>query len=318
MQKKLLVLFCVGFFLGACAHTTQYEPIKNKPVAIKVSEHVYYVQGLPGIASAQNEGYNSNAGFVITHDGVIVIDALGTASLGYEFIKTIRTVTDKPIKRVIVTHYHADHVYGLQAFKEIGAEVWAHRAGLQYVEGEAQARLEQRRRDLFPWVNERTRVIRADRWINSDEKFEFGGLHFELIYMGPAHAPDDMVILMREDQVFFSGDIIFTGRIPFVGEADSKRWLQTMHKLLELKPKLMVTGHGKVSTDPTIDLTLTQDYLIYLRQVMGKAVADFVPFEEAYANTDWSGFAKVPAFDAANRINAYGTYLLMEKESLSK
>ena len=318
-KKKIeLFFFCLVFFLGACAHANNNEPIKNKPVPVKVSEHVYYVQGLPGIASEQNEGYNSNAGFVVTNDGVIVIDALGTAPLGYEFIKAIRSVTDKPIKRVIVTHFHADHVYGLQAFKEIGAEVWAHRAGLQYVEGEAQMRLEQRRRDLFPWVNEQTRIIKADRWINNDEKFEFGGLHFELIYMGPAHAPDDMVIVVREDQVFFSGDIIFTGRIPFVGEADSKRWLLTMDKLLALKPKLMVTGHGKVSTDPAFDLKLTQDYLIYLRQVMGKAVADFVPFEEAYAKTDWSQFAKVPAFDAANRINAYGTYLLMEKESLAK
>jgi glyoxylase-like metal-dependent hydrolase (beta-lactamase superfamily II) len=318
IKKNALVLFYLCFFLGACAHATQYEPIKNKPLPVKVSEHVYYVQGLPGIASEQNEGYNSNAGFVVTNDGVIVIDALGTVPLGYEFIKAIRSVTDKPIKRVIVTHYHADHVYGLQAFKEIGAEIWAHRDGQQYIDGEGRARLEQRQRDLFPWVNQQTRIVKADRWLDADEAFTFGGLHFEMIYMGPAHAPDDMVIVVREDQVFFSGDIIFTGRIPFVGEADSKRWLLTMGKLLALKPKLMVTGHGKVSTDPASDLKLTQNYLSYLRQVMGKAVADFVPFEEAYAKTDWSPFAKVPAFDAANRINAYGTYLLMEKESLSK
>jgi glyoxylase-like metal-dependent hydrolase (beta-lactamase superfamily II) len=312
------LFFLLVFFLGACAHANNYEPVKNKPIPVQVSKHVYYVQGLPGIASEQNEGYNSNAGFAVTNDGVIVIDALGTVSLGYEFIKAIRSITDKPIKRVIITHYHADHVYGLQAFKEIGAEVWAHRTGLQYIEGESQMRLEQRRRDLFPWVNDKTRVVKADRWIDKDETFSFGGLHFEMIYMGPAHAPDDMVIVVREDQVFFSGDIIFTGRIPFVGEADSKRWLQTMGKLLELKPKLMVTGHGKVSTDPASDLILTRDYLTYLRQVMGKAVEDFIPFEEAYAKTDWSKFAKVPAFDAANRINAYGTYLLLEKESLGK
>ena len=51
---------------------------------------------------------------------------------------------------------------------------------------------------------------------------------------------------------------------------------------------------------------------------MGKAVEDFVPFEEAYAKTDWSRFAKVPAFDAANRINAYGQYLVMERELLKR
>jgi glyoxylase-like metal-dependent hydrolase (beta-lactamase superfamily II) len=116
----------------------------------------------------------------------------------------------------------------------------------------------------------------------------------------------------------FSGDILFTGRIPFVGEADSKRWLDTFSKLLAQQPRIMITGHGEPSRNPEKDLSLTRGYLTYLRQTMGKAVEDFVPFDEAYAHTDWSRFAKMPAFDAANRINAYGTYLLMEKESLSK
>ena len=112
--------------------------------------------------------------------------------------------------------------------------------------------------------------------------------------------------------------ILFAGRIPFVGEADSKQWLERIDRLLAMKPMLMVTGHGPVSRDPVKDLALTRDYLVYLRAVMGKAVEEFVPFEEVYAKTDWSRFAKVPAFDAANRINAYGTYLLMERELLRK
>ena len=66
------------------------------------------------------------------------------------------------------------------------------------------------------------------------------------------------------------------------------------------------------------DLALTRDYLTFLRAEMGKGVEDLVPFDEVYARTDWSRFAKVPAFDAANRINAYGTYLLMEREALRK
>jgi len=85
-----------------------------------------------------------------------------------------------------------------------------------------------------------------------------------------------------------------------------------------MKPRLMITGHGETSRDPAKDLALTRDYLLYLRASMGKAVEEFVPFEEAYAKTDWSRFAKVPAFDAANRVNAYGTYLLMERELLGK
>jgi hypothetical protein len=75
----------------------------------------------------------------------------------------------------------------------------------------------------------------------------------------------------------------------------------------------MVPGHGAVSRNPKQDLTLNSDYL---RQQMGKAVEDLIPFEEAYAKTSWKQFSKLPAFDDANRGNAYNTYLLMEKESL--
>ena len=319
-RSLLRWLLIAPILVGAiAARAADADSVSVKLVPIKVSAHAYYVQGEPGVASSANEGFNSNAGFVVTGEGVVVIDALGTPALGKALIKAIRTVTEKPIKRVIITHYHADHFYGLQAFKEIGADVWAHRDGREYLEGgEGQRRLEQRRQDLFPWVDDSTRLVPADRWLGEDTVFTLGGLHFEIIHMGPAHSPDDSVIVVREDQVIFSGDIIFSGRIPFVGEADSKRWLITMDRLLQMNPTIMVTGHGKVSTDPGKDLQLTKGYLIYLRQVMGKAVEEFVPFEEAYKKTDWSRFEKVPAFEAANRINAYGTYLLMEKESLHK
>ncbi len=318
MRRLLDALLISIAALAGAAQAAEYEPVKNKPVPIRVGTYGYYVQGQGGPASATNEGFNSNAGFVVTPEGVVVIDALGTPSLGQELIQAIRRVTDKPVKRVLVTHYHADHVYGLQAFKAAGADIWAHRAGRAYIEGDAEARLEQRRRDLAPWVNAATRVVPADRWLDGNESFRLGGLTFDVIYLGPAHSPEDLVVVVREEQLVFTGDIIFTGRIPFVGEADSKRWLSTMDRLLALQPKIMVTGHGRVSTDPARDLTLTRDYLLYLRQTMGKAVEDFVPFDEAYRKTDWSRFETIPAFDAANRINAYGTYLLMERESLQK
>ena len=285
---------------------------------IKVTDRVYYVQGKPGIASSENEGFNSNAGFVITDDGVVVVDALGTPPLGEALVRAIRSVTAKPIRRVIVTHYHADHFYGLKALKDVGADVWAHVAGRDYLADEGKRRLEQRARDLFPWVDEKMTLVPADRWLERDDSFTLGGMRFEVIYMGPAHAPDDVIVVVPSEGVIFTGDILFAGRIPFVGEADSKRWLVRIDELLALKPRLMVTGHGQVSRDPQGDLSLTRDYLRYLRDRMGKAVEDLTPFDEAYAKTDWSRFAKVPAFDAANRINAYGTYLLMEREALRR
>ena len=127
---------------------------------VQVSAHAWYVQGDAGMASAANKGFNSNAGFVVTRDSVIVIDALGTPPLGDALLAAIRQVSSKPVKRVILTHYHADHFYGLAAFKAAGAEVWAHEGGKEYFgSGEAAARLAQRQKDLFPWVDEHTRLI---------------------------------------------------------------------------------------------------------------------------------------------------------------
>ena len=300
-------------------HAQSYPPLRSKVEAVNVSARAYYVQGKAGVASAENEGFNSNAGLVVTDSGVVVIDALGTPALGNALVGAIRKVTDKPVTRVIVTHYHADHFYGLKALKDVGAQVWAHRAALEYLDsGEAAKRREQRAKDLFPWIDESMHFVRADRWLDADTSFTLGGVRFDIYWFGPAHSPEDLVIAVPGEGVIFCGDLFFTGRIPFVGEADSKAWLQRIDRLIELKPRLMVPGHGEASREPAKDLVLTRDYLTFLRAAMGKAVEDFVPFEEAYARTDWSRFAKLPAFEAANRNNAYGTYLLMERESLQK
>jgi hypothetical protein len=79
---------------------------------------------------------------------------------------------------------------------------------------------------------------------------------------------------------------------------------------------VVVPGHGPASRDPAPDLALTREYLAYLRQTMGAAVKELTPFDEAYAKADWSRYAALPAFEAANRINAYGVYLRMEQEAL--
>jgi glyoxylase-like metal-dependent hydrolase (beta-lactamase superfamily II) len=255
---------------------------------------------------------------VVTGEGVVVIDALGTEPLGRGLVAAIRALTREPIRRVIVTHYHADHIYGLGPLGDAGAEVWAHHRGREYLEQQGAARLEQRRRDLAPWVDARTRLLPADRWLPGDASFALGGFDFDVVYLGPAHAPDDVVVIVRQERLIFCGDILISGRIPFVGDADSRSWLAAIDRMLALRPAVVVPGHGPVSRDPARDLAFTREYLQYLRQQMGRAVADLTPFDEAYARIDWSRYVGTPAFDPANRINAYGTYLLMEKESLGK
>ena len=92
--------------------------------------------------------------------------------------------------------------------------------------------------------------------------------------------------------------------------------VETIEKLIPLQPAVVVPGHGPASRDVGRDLALTRDYLAYLRETMGRAAGNLEGFDEAYARTDWSRFASLPAFEPANRINAYGTYLRMEQEAL--
>ena len=98
------------------------------------------------------------------------------------------------------------------------------------------------------------------------------------------------------------------------GLADSGAWVQALDRLLAYDAAVIVPGHGAVSTQAKADLQLTRDYLVHLRNSMGQAAADLEPFEDAYAHTDWSRFEHLPLFRAANRINAYNTYLLMERQ----
>ncbi|HJU99909.1 MAG TPA: MBL fold metallo-hydrolase [Burkholderiaceae bacterium] len=302
------------------------RPVAAAPAALRldaipVSPHVYYFHGQAGVAGAENQGFMSNAGFVVTGDGVVVFDTLGSPALGEAMLDAIARVTRQPVRRVIVSHYHADHFYGLQAFKARGAEVWAHENGKQYLASDlARERLAQRRVVLAPWVNEQTRLVPADRWLDfaqgSEIPFEMGGLHLRLIDTSGAHSEGDIMLAVDEDHMLFAGDLFFTGRIPFVGDADSKVWLTALDRMRTLRPQVVVPGHGEMSRAPLDDIALTRDYLLFLRDKMGAAVADMVPFEQAYAQTDWRRFAGYPAFGAANRLNAYDTYILMERESL--
>ncbi|MEO9069028.1 MAG: MBL fold metallo-hydrolase, partial [Caldimonas sp.] len=138
----------------------EFEDVHVPMAVVKVSAHSYYVMGQSGVVSTANEGFNSNAGFVVTNAGVVVFDALGTPALGRELRRLIAQTTTQPIRRVIVSHYHSDHFYGLQALQGPGVEIWAHTLVRDYLATNAgAARLEERRHSLAPWVNDKTRIV---------------------------------------------------------------------------------------------------------------------------------------------------------------
>jgi glyoxylase-like metal-dependent hydrolase (beta-lactamase superfamily II) len=284
-------------------------------VPVQVSPSAWLVQGLSAQGTPQNQNFISNAGFIVTPAGVVVIDALGSPVLAGRMLAEIRKITPLPVTHVIVTHYHADHIYGLQVFKAAGARILAHAKGRDYVGSDgARTRLEASRHEIAPWIDAATQVVAADEWLDGPRELTLGGTRIQINPMGPAHTPEDLAVYLPGEGVLFAGDLVFRGRIPFVGQADSGRWVKALGDMLALRPKLVVPGHGPASMQAVADMELTRAYLVHLRTSMGKAAKNMDPFAEAYSATDWSRFESVPLFGVLNRMNAYNTYLLMERE----
>lgn len=285
-------------------------------VAHQVSASAWYVEGVSALGSRANQNFISNAAFVVTPAGVVVIDALGSPALATRLIAEIRKVTPKPITHVLVTHYHADHVYGLQVFKAQGARIIAHSLARIYLNSEtARLRLQASRQELAPWIDDQTHLVEADEWIDGDKELVVGGVRFQIKPVGPAHTPEDLVVYLPAEKVLFAGDLVFRSRIPYVGQADSRHWIIALDHLLAFDTQVIVPGHGPISKEARVDMQLTRDYLVYLRTTMGQAAKNLEPFEEAYQATDWSQFEAMPLFRVANRMNAYNTYLLLEHEA---
>ena len=321
---SIFALFPVWLGWAAfAAGAESYAPLPHPLVVEQVrGEPIYYTLGSPGVPSHDNEGNTSNAGFIVTADGVVVFDALGTPSLGWNLLQAIRKITHAPVRYNVVSHYHADHIYGLQAFKDhTSSLVVAQERATEYREDEetsgerAEQRLDQRREALAPWVDANTRVVPPDITFTQQLTLYLGGKRFVLIYAGPAHSASDSMMMVEPDRILFAGDVVQNGRIPFMNadDVDTANWLRGLDTVEKLDPKFIIPGHGRPSIDAKEAIAFTRDYITYVRAAMGKAAANWVDFDAAYAQTDWSKYKNMPAFDANNRGNAYRIFLEMER-----
>lgn len=323
MRRTLPCVLCLIVAAHSATAQTTFAPI-TIPLTIEKLEGapVWVAIGSPRIPGKDNEGNTSNGGFVVTDAGVVVFDALGTPSHGDALIREIAKVTDKPIRYVVVSHYHADHIYGLQAFREkTGALIVAHEKAAEYAvnpetsEENAGARLEQRRDALYPFVNETTRIIHPDITFRDRVTLVLGGKSFLIQQAGPAHSGSDAVMLVEPERVVFAGDVVQNERVPFMNgdDVDTRRWLAALDTIEAMNPSAVVPGHGRPLRGIRQALHFTRTYIQDVRTAMEQAVADWTPFDKAYAAADWAKYRDMPAFDYNNRGNAYRVYLELEK-----
>ncbi len=312
-NNSTMLLSLVFSLLLTTSVAYTYDKTEQIVKAEKVNGNSYYIKGYTG-AATEHEGFISNAGFVITRDGVVVFDALGTPALADAMIAAIKKLTIKPIKLVITSHYHADHIYGLQSFKKLSAKIMAPKGALNYLRSDRAKRLLEARKELlFPQMDENVSLVEPDEIIDKDKTFSFGGLDFMVHYLGSVHSEGDMMLSVKQDKVLFSGDLIFGDRVPFIDNGNINNWLVNLKVLDNLTLDYLVPGHGKAASNLVQISKTTRNYLNFLLAQLKQAVAELTPFNEAYEQIDWSKFKHLPAFEQANRRNALAVYLYLEK-----
>ncbi len=208
------------------------------------------------------EGIDSNTTFLITKEGVIVIDTRVTPAEARKVKEEVRKQTQLPILYTINTHYHGDHSFGNQVFKD-SHTIIAHenvRKALEYEAGKEHL-------DFFKTLKipgiEETVVTPPNMVFKEKMHIWAGEYHLELIHM-PGHTDGDLFIYIEALKTIIAGDLIFNGKIPYMGDAYVDDWIKALDYIGDLDAEIYIPGHGAPGGKPV--LIAMRHYLIDLRR----------------------------------------------------
>ena len=217
--------------------------LEEKTVSFtKLSDHAY----------AYTAEGDPNSGIVIGDDAVMVIDTQATPAMAQDVIRRIREVTDKPIKYVVLSHYHAVRVLGAAAYEPEHILASEDTLSLIKERGEQDKaseigrfpRLFRNVESVPPGLTWPTMTFtgRMTLWL--------GKLELQLIQLGRGHTKGDTVVWLPQDKVLFSGDLVEFDATPYAGDAYFQDWPQTLDNIAALKPNALVPGRGAALTNP--------------------------------------------------------------------
>lgn len=225
----------------------------------KVSDGVYsYVDAKQ--ASPQS-GFGANAGIVIGKDGILVVDTLVSAKQARQFIKDIRTITNRPIRYVVNTHGHLDHAFGDSEFQKLGAILVTHRDCKLDMARNGEAVLKNAGAyGLAETEMEGTTIARPAISFADRMEIDLGDITVELIDPGPSHSPGSILVSIPREKVLFAGDALFTGYHPYLGDGNLEGWLKVLDRIGAMDADKIVPGHGPLSGKK--DVADMKEYLL--------------------------------------------------------
>src|SRR6478736_654453 len=216
--------------------------VEEKKISFdRLSEHAY----------AYTAEGDPNTGVVVGDDAVMVIDTQATPVMAQDVIRRIREVTDKPIKYVLLTHYHAVRVLGASGYKPEHIIASQDTYDLIVERGEADMKSEIER---FPRLFRAVETIPGLTWPTMTFKGEMtlwlGRLQVKLMQLGRGHTKGDTVAWLPDQKILLSGDLVEFGATPYAGDAYFQDWPHTLDAIAALKPEKLVPGRGAALTTP--------------------------------------------------------------------
>ena len=274
---------------------------------------VYSAIGATAPSTYENAGHNNNLSFIVTADGVVVVNAGASYELAAALHMEIKAVTNQPVKLVFNENGQGHAMLGNSYWTDQGVKVVAHvDASREFEENgdqslrTARARVKERA--------EKTRVALPTETFQDSYSVELGGLKIEARYLGPAHSPGDIVVWLPQKSLVISGDMAFHERLlPIFEHTMTADWINTWESEFEaLKATYVIPGHGHPTNMDQVR-RYTRDYLVFLRKRIGAHLENGGGLAEAYY-VDQSPYAHLDTFEELATKNAGRVYEQMEFE----
>ncbi len=257
LKKAFLFLF---FSISLLAQDYDY-----KLKAIKISKNTYSFIGKTEFFSVTNGGDISNSSFIVTKEGVIVIDTGSSLRYGEQMIKAIKTITNKPIKIVLNTHHHPDHFLGNAAFKNVSIVSSEYTKNDIFNNGDLY--IVNLLNLTYKWMN-KTEVKAPNKSLDPlrDKYIKLGKHKLKIIYL-EGHTKSDIALYDEYTKTLFASDLIFYNRVAATPHANIEKWISSLEKLRQVDYKVLVPGHGPISNNKE-PFDQMKRYLIYLDKTL--------------------------------------------------